>query len=366
MATTTTNYGFDVPTSSDLVKNGATQIALLGQDLDTFLFRPFTKNVVVNSSNTIWQRGTSFSLAASNNAYTADRWQAVTSNAAATVSRQVTGDTTNLPFIQYCLRLQRNSGQTGTTGQFMYQSIESVNSIPFAGKSVTMSFYVRAGATYISSGASSVFKLWSGTGTDQNLFSGFTGQASVATVTPTITATWQRVTVTGTVAATATQLAIGLDMGAVGTAGATDYLEMTGWQLEVGSQATPFTPAGNGSVQAELAMCQRYYYRNSDSTTNYASFIPAAITANTTQSDAYLSLPVTMRTKPSSVDFANLQTFDYVAGAAYAISNVTINSNSSPTIAVASLTFAAATAGRFIIVRGNNSSSAYLGFSAEL
>ena len=73
-----------------------------------------------------------------------------------------------------------------------------------------------------------------------------------------------------------------------------------------------------------------------------------------------------MRTKPSSVDFANLQTYDYVAGAAYAISNVTINSNSSPTIAVASLTFAAATAGRFIIVRGNNSSSAYLGFSAEL
>jgi hypothetical protein len=35
MATTTTNFGFDIPTSSDLVKNGATQIALLGQDIDT-------------------------------------------------------------------------------------------------------------------------------------------------------------------------------------------------------------------------------------------------------------------------------------------------------------------------------------------
>ena len=35
MATTTTNFGFDVPTSSDLVKNGATAIALLGQDIDT-------------------------------------------------------------------------------------------------------------------------------------------------------------------------------------------------------------------------------------------------------------------------------------------------------------------------------------------
>jgi len=35
MATTTTNFGFDVPTSSDLVKNGATAIATLGQDIDT-------------------------------------------------------------------------------------------------------------------------------------------------------------------------------------------------------------------------------------------------------------------------------------------------------------------------------------------
>lgn len=35
MATTTTNFGFDIPQSSDLVKNGATAIALLGQDIDT-------------------------------------------------------------------------------------------------------------------------------------------------------------------------------------------------------------------------------------------------------------------------------------------------------------------------------------------
>lgn len=35
MATTTTNFGWDIPTSSDLVKNGATAIAELGQDIDT-------------------------------------------------------------------------------------------------------------------------------------------------------------------------------------------------------------------------------------------------------------------------------------------------------------------------------------------
>jgi hypothetical protein len=35
MATVTTNFSFDIPTSSDLVKNGATAIATLGQDIDT-------------------------------------------------------------------------------------------------------------------------------------------------------------------------------------------------------------------------------------------------------------------------------------------------------------------------------------------
>lgn len=35
MATTTTNYGWTVPTSTDLVKDGATAISTLGQNIDT-------------------------------------------------------------------------------------------------------------------------------------------------------------------------------------------------------------------------------------------------------------------------------------------------------------------------------------------
>ena len=38
MATVTTNYSFDIPQSSDLVKDGATAIATLGQDVDTAMF----------------------------------------------------------------------------------------------------------------------------------------------------------------------------------------------------------------------------------------------------------------------------------------------------------------------------------------
>ena len=75
---------------------------------------PSASNPVLNSAMQNWQRGTSVSLTASTPGYTADRWYVVNgANQAMTVSRQATGDTTNLPFIQYAARVQRNSGQTG-------------------------------------------------------------------------------------------------------------------------------------------------------------------------------------------------------------------------------------------------------------
>jgi len=51
LSTNTTNYGFDIPTSSDLVKNGATAIATLGQDIDT-QFAGLTVNAQTGTSYT--------------------------------------------------------------------------------------------------------------------------------------------------------------------------------------------------------------------------------------------------------------------------------------------------------------------------
>jgi len=55
MATTTTNFGWDIPQSTDLVKDGATAIAALGQDIDTALVDlkgGTTGQVLAKNSNT--------------------------------------------------------------------------------------------------------------------------------------------------------------------------------------------------------------------------------------------------------------------------------------------------------------------------
>jgi hypothetical protein len=112
------------------------------------------KNAVINGGFDIWQRGTSVSIAASSAPYTADRWQGLAQTGqASTVSRQLTNDTTNLPNIKYCARVQRNSGQTGVgDGLGIFNNFESLNSQPFAGRTVTLSFYARAGANFSGSG----------------------------------------------------------------------------------------------------------------------------------------------------------------------------------------------------------------------
>ena len=205
------------------------------------------KNAIINGGMDIWQRGTSIALAASAGVtYLADRWCTFSgANQALTISRQATADTTNLPNIQYCARYQRNSGQTGTSVLYFAQSLETVNSIAFAGKQVTVSFYVRAGANF--SAANLLAIVYSGTGTDQNVLTSYTGQTAVALTTTSPTTTWQRISITGTVAATATELCLTFNLTPVGTAGANDYYEVTGVQLELGSVATTFSRAGGNS-----------------------------------------------------------------------------------------------------------------------
>jgi hypothetical protein len=366
MATTTTNYGFDVPTSSDLVKNGATQIALLGQDLDTFLFRPFTVNSVINSGFQVAQRGTSIAVAASSSPYTLDRWRvAVDANQASTVSQQPTGDTTNLPNIQNCLRYQRNSGQTGTTRIYVMQYNETVNCIPFAGKQVTFSYYARRGANFSSTSNLLTLQIITGTGVDQNLWNvGYTGQATLSTSTATLTTTWQRFTVTVTIPSNVTEFGYWFFYDPTGTAGAADLFEITGVQLEVGNQASPYTPAGS-NIQAELAMCQRYYYRTSPTASgNPVTTNGGCIT--TTIGQVNTPFPVTMRINPSAIEYSAINWYNYGNNTEYNTGTFTLVGGSPNLGSVrythGSAIFTAGQSGTFTTA----GSSSYLAFTAEL
>jgi hypothetical protein len=254
------------------------------------------KNMVINGGFDLWARGTSFTAGASA-AYTADRWQAFQGTATAiTYSRQATNDITNLPNIQYCTRIQRTNGSTSTSQSNFAQSFETANSIPYAGKTLTFSFYGRVGANYSHSGGTINLLFGTGTGTDQNWFSGFTGIA-YQFAGWTGTSTWQRFTATVTIPTTATQIGFSFYFTPVGTAGANDWFEVTGVQLEVGSVATPFARAG-GSIGGELALCQRYYYVVAQGATDLTICNGYAIA--TTQCEGVVSYPQ-MRTAPALV-----------------------------------------------------------------
>ena len=364
MATTTTNYGFDVPTSSDLVKNGATQIALLGQDIDTFLFRPFTRNGVINSGFNVWQRGTSVSVTSGTFPYTADRWNYYPYGAtnAQTVSRQATNDTTNLPNIQYCGRFQRNSGQTGTGAIFLCNSFESVNSLPYIGKQVTFSFYARAGANFSSASNALAYKVYTGTGTDQLSNTGYTGAAAFISATATLTTTWQRFTATGTASSSGTEISIEFSHTPSGTAGVNDYYEITGVQLEVGNQVSPYAPAGS-SYQAELAMCQRYYYQAISAEGGNLSM---GFMYSASQLQFTLSYPVTMRTLPTVVQVSGTDYWQFNRNGGQDLFNSwTLATASSTAVSLYNNTEISGTAGNAGGIASNNAATR-LAFSAEL
>jgi hypothetical protein len=279
------------------------------------------KNAIINGGMDIWQRGTSIT-GTSGIPHTADRWQVTRVGATGyTTTRQSSGAT--LPEIQYCLRAQRDSGNSNTTLLGAFYSVESVNSIPFAGKATTLSFYVRKGADY--SGGALTVEFSQGTGTDQNIISGgFTGKTNVGTSSVTLTTSWQRVTITGTVATTTTQLGLQFYYTPTGTAGAADFFELTGVQVEYGSTPTSFARTG-GTIQGELAACQRYFQRLFNGAEQQFENLGLFQCTSSSAGTGAISFLVPMRVSPTlSVSSAShFSRFDATAGSLQTLTSFT-------------------------------------------
>jgi hypothetical protein len=318
-------------------------------------------NPIINSAFQIWQRGTSFTVPSSTLTYTADRWNAYRAATNMSVTRQATNDTTNLPNIQYAARVQRTAGDTSTQSIYFAQSFETVNSIPYAGKTVTWSFYARAGANYSSASSVLAYAMITGTGTDQNWLS-YTGAQYPINNATGITTTWQRYSVTGTIAASATEVTFNVNYVPVGTAGANDYFEITGMQVDIGSVALPFR-TNAATIQGELAACQRYYYRTEGSSAN--SVYGTGTAANTTATYMFIPFQTKMRTAPTVLDYSILGVSDGATWTAVTSATLTFNSAGNGGAITANVASGLAQFRPYILT-ANGNSAGYIGFGAEL
>ena len=316
------------------------------------------KNAIINGGMDIWQRGTSIAMTAGE-LFTADRWFVYRGGfvTGGTVSRQNSG----VNFTRYGLRLQRDSGNTSTQPLYLNTTLETQDSIGYAGQTITFSFYAKAGANY--SGGALTGRVLYGTGTDQRVTS-FTGIGVTLSVSATLTTSYQRFQGTATVNASATE--IGFDFGytPTGTASTNDWVEITGVQFELGSIATTFQRAG-GTLAGELAACQRYYWRQNSTSDPYTQFGYGA-SASTTLALIPFYFPVTMRAVPTVLDYSTLAIQEDFLGGVIAVTSATLSASTQSLGLFQATVASGLTKFRPERMFGNNSTSAYVGFSAEL
>ena len=324
------------------------------------------RNKIINGGFDVWQRGTSFSNQTTSGAvqYSADRWLG---NRASDVNGQdITRVAGTAGKQRYAYKWQRTSGNTSTATMSQFYAIANEDCAELIGNYATLSFCVKAGANYSGGDFNAIISY--GTGTDQREYS-FTGRTQAAVLSQAITTTSTRysVTTSAIIPTSATQVGVLFTWIPSGTAGADDSVTLEEVQLEAGSVATPFEARPYG---VELALCQRYYYREAPGAST-ATFSGSAYSYSGTIGIHLTKFPVTMRASPSALE-QNGTAGDYE----YNESGITqVTCNSVPSFSIASnnsalitLSFASGpTVGRSGYLRcKTGTSAAYLGWSAEL
>ncbi len=220
------------------------------------------RNFIINGDMRFWQRGTTFnSQGNGQNDYTTDRFAIGHNNShMAAVTRQ-DGTGAHAKF-QYCSRIQRDSGNSQTDQMRFHTALETNDVILLRGEVLTISYYARKGANYSEANSRITgVRIATGENTDgdPNAYSGgnWTNATTILTGTPTLTTSWQRFShTTSAVSNSANSMIIEFRHTPVGTAGANDYYEITGVQLEIGSSMTAFE---HRRYSDELARCERFF-----------------------------------------------------------------------------------------------------------
>jgi len=309
------------------------------------------KNFAINGGMDIWQRGTTFtSTGPTYQAYTTDRWTCY-AQGAGTISQDTSLSASGF---RYGLKFTSSAASGGND---FYQLIETDQTVPLAGKQVAVSGYCLA-----PNGKTPLLNLEYSTTVNDGLFGTYVQCTATTISQPTATGSLLRYTYSFAVPTTAKTLRL---RASTGTLNNTEASTWTGIQVEVGNVPTAFSRAG-GTIQGELAACQRYYTRESVTTT-YAYFRSSGNATNTTQARIIVPLPVQMRTKPAAMDTGgSLAVSDGVN--LYTTGSFVLSANSTTQNAQVEYTHGSAvfTQFRYESLQDNNNGATYLGFSAEL
>jgi hypothetical protein len=329
------------------------------------------KNKIINGDYLINQRA--FTTTTLNGVYTFDRWQTNNDGGTVTITPQTfTVGTAPVAgyegknFLQIAVASQTLQSQFAS----ITQKIESVRTL--ANSTATVSFWAKA-----SSGTPKVAVTF-----QQNFGTGGSPSASVQTIvgSPTLSTSWARYSVSVTVPSISGKTlgtnnndcltlmlfaSLGTDNSSYGTIGLQNTtIQLWGVQVEQGATATAFQTA-TGTIQGELAACQRYYYRVDRAANSGYGFIGMG----TSTPNVVFSVPAksTMRSLISSVDFSNLSSYDLAGSVLNATSAVIYAAGSSTDAFSLQLNYSSGiTQFRPYFLFSNTGSAGYIGFSAEL
>jgi hypothetical protein len=317
--------------------------------------RPLSQNYIINGAFDIWQRGTSFSAAG----YTADRWAVVAASGQTVAVSQQAFTPGTAPVAGYEGTYFSRILWSGTpSGTYWYtQRVEDVRT--FANQTVTLSFWAKA-----TSATSALVPA-----IEQNFGSGGSSVVTTTGAALSLTTSWQRFSQTFTVPSvagktigTSSYLDVRPFVGSTSVAG--NSIDIWGVQLETGSIATPFR-RNAPSIQAELAACQRYYYRLISETLNDVYGLGTCV--STTGFVAVIPFPVVMRVAPTAIDSSAAAGFEIRTATGLTPTTITLGAASTPMVGVVSLDTTGATAGQAGLLRSSASATTgFIGFSAEL
>jgi hypothetical protein len=344
------------------------------------------KNRLINGAQVIDQRNAGASVTnTTSNLYVTDRWNIYGQQASKFTAQQNAGSVTPPTGFKNYLGITSSSAYTVLSGDNfkVLQPIEGYNFADMGwgaagASSVTLSFWVRSSLTGTFGGSftnSSYNRSYPFTYT---ISSANTWEQKSVTIAGDTSGTW--LTTNGIGVNVIFSMGMGTDqsgtagawaganyqsatgaVSVVGTNGATWYV--TGIMLEKGSTATSFDYRPYGT---ELQLCQRYYYLMT-AASNSATFFHNLAANATNNALGVVNFPQTMRVAPSLTTSGTASNYRiYSAGSFVTCTAVPSIDQSNPNSTNISYGVASGLTNGYGGCSVANSTSAILGFSAEL